>query len=98
MLELARALELPVVVAAAVRLGAINATLLTLRALEAAGLPVLGVVPMGVPDPSYETGVKAHARARMLPAIPRLANPSPDSVHDAARALAADDVLLRALA
>jgi malonyl-CoA O-methyltransferase len=98
MLDLARALSLPVVVAVAVRLGAINATLLTLRALDAAGLPVLGVVPMGPEDPSFTTGVTAHTRARLLVGVPRLADPSPDSVRQAAHALAQDRVLVGALA
>jgi dethiobiotin synthase len=98
MLELARALELPVVVAVAVRLGAINATLLTLRALGAAGLPVLGVVPLGPSDAAYTSAMHAHSRARILAGIPRLADPSPDSVREAARAFAHDDALLGALA
>ncbi len=44
MLDLAGRLELPVVLVARPGLGTINHTLLSLRALEQAGLPILGVV------------------------------------------------------
>jgi dethiobiotin synthetase len=50
-LGLARAVGLPVLVVAANRLGAINHVLLTLRVLEAEGLPVAGVVLNNGPGP-----------------------------------------------
>lgn len=98
MLDLARALGLPVLIAAAVRLGAINATLLTLGALTAAGLPTLGVVPLGPPDPSYRSGVRAHTQVPLLTGIPRLGAVTPAAVADVGRALAGDPALAGALA
>jgi dethiobiotin synthetase len=48
--DLARALELPVVIAASPRLGTINHTLLTIEAVRAAGLTVASVVLTPWPD------------------------------------------------
>jgi dethiobiotin synthase len=98
MLDLAHALGLPVVVAVGVRLGAINSTLLTLRALEAARQPCLGVVLMGPEDPSLESALAAHAPDRVLGRVPPLAHPAPPAILEAGRALLAHPRLAGALA
>ena len=79
--DLARALGATVLVVAPDRLGAINHTLLTLSALELAGLPVAGVAltPPASPDPS--TGTNAAAIVRLagidqVVSMPWLADPS----------------------
>jgi dethiobiotin synthetase len=65
MADVARTLGAVALVVGADRVGTINHTLLTLSALELAGLPCLGVIltPPEVPDPS--TGKNAAAIARL---------------------------------
>lgn len=86
--ELARTLGAAALVVGADRLGTINHTLLTLSALELAGLGVAGVVLTApeMPDPS--TGTNAGAIARLagldrVMSLPRMSDPAA-----AARALA----------
>jgi dethiobiotin synthetase len=98
MLDLARELDLPVVVAAGVRLGAINATLLTLRALEAARVPCLGVVRIGDDDPAFASALRAFAPGQTLGGVPRLAPPTPPALLEAGRTLLAHARLRKALA
>jgi dethiobiotin synthase len=98
MLDLARSLGLPVVVAAAVRLGSINATLLTLRALEASTLHVVGVVAMGAVDRSYRSALEAHARAPLLSSIAFLDPVTPADIRGVAATLAPVGSLAGALA
>lgn len=87
MLDLARLLGLPVLVAVRVRLGAINHTLLTLRALAQAGTPCAGLVLVGGADPSLEGALAAHAPGRVLGRLPWLEPVAPASVQAAGRAL-----------
>jgi dethiobiotin synthetase len=79
--DLARALGAPALVVAADRLGTINHTLLTLGALELAGLEVAGVVLTApeTPDPSTDTNAAAIARLAGIDRIvnvPRRADPA----------------------
>ena len=98
MLDLARVLALPVVVAVGVRLGAINATLLTLRALEGAAVPVLGVVAFGPPDVAYRSGFSAHTRVPLLASLVPLDPMRPGDVRAAGQRLAQVPALAGALA
>ncbi|MFM8979735.1 MAG: dethiobiotin synthase [Planctomycetia bacterium] len=95
-LDLARALGLPVLVAVRVRLGAINHTLLTLRALEQAGLACAGVVLVGDDDPSLASALAAHAPGRVLGRLPWLEPVTPAAVQAAGRALCAGSPALAA--
>jgi dethiobiotin synthase len=70
MLDLMARLDLPVVVAAADRLGAINHTLLTLEALRARGLKVLGVILTGGPFGDNRAAIERHGRVRILAELP----------------------------
>ncbi len=79
MLDLARALALPVLVVVRVKLGAINHALLTERALGAAGLPALGFVLSGDDDPSLVSALAQHA---VLPVLGRLPTWAPDTPLD----------------
>ena len=79
--DLARALGAPALVVAADRLGTINHTLLTLGALELAGLEVAGVVLTAPETPDPSTGSNAAAIARLagidrIVTVPRRADPA----------------------
>jgi dethiobiotin synthetase len=79
--DLARALGASALVVAVDRLGAINHTLLTLGALELAGLEVAGVVLIDPETPDPSTGTNAAAIARLagidrILTVPRLADPA----------------------
>ena len=78
--DLARALGAPALVVAVDRLGTINHTLLTLGALELAGLEVAGVVLTAPETPDPSTGSNAAAIARLagidrIVTVPRRADP-----------------------
>jgi malonyl-CoA O-methyltransferase len=72
MLELPRRWGLPVLVAARSRLGTINHTCLTLEALRARGLEVLGVVLVGSPDPDNREAVERFGKVEVLGELPVL--------------------------
>jgi dethiobiotin synthetase len=72
-LDLARALELPVLIVVRVKLGAINHALLTERALLSAGVPALGFLLSGDADPSLQSALAAHARLPVVGRLPTLA-------------------------
>jgi dethiobiotin synthetase len=78
--DLARALGASALVVAEDRFGTINHTLLTLGALELAGLEVTGVVLTGPETPDQSSGTNAAAIARLagierVVTVPRLADP-----------------------
>jgi len=58
MSDLARDLELPVIIVVGLRLGCINHALLTAAAVRAEGLPAAGWVANCV-DPSFDTGTES---------------------------------------
>ena len=70
MIDLMARLGLPVVVVAPNRLGAINQTLLTLKALRGRGLEVLGVVLVGPPFADNRAAIAAHGRVRIIAELP----------------------------
>ncbi len=70
MLDLMARLDLPVVLVAADRLGAINHALLTLEALRSRGLEVLGVVLTGDPFADNAAAIEAHGGVRVLARLP----------------------------
>ena len=70
MIELIARLGLPAVVAAQDRLGAINHTLLTLEALRARRIEVLGVVLTGGPFADNRAAIERHGGVRILAALP----------------------------
>jgi dethiobiotin synthetase len=79
--DLARSLGASALVVAADRLGTISHTLLTLGALELAGLEVAGVVLTAPETPDPSTGTNADAIARLagidrIVTVPRLADPA----------------------
>lgn len=72
MLDLMRRLGLPVVVVARSALGTINHSLLTLGALERAGLTVKGFVMVGTPNRDNERAIERYACAPILGRVPLL--------------------------
>ncbi len=70
MIDLMVRLDLPVVVVAPNRLGAINQTLLTLEALRARDLQVLGVVLVGPPFADNRAAIATRGRVRILAELP----------------------------
>ena len=70
MLDLMARLDLPAIVVVADRLGAINQTLLTLEALRARGLEVLGVVLTGQAFADNRAAIERHGGVRILAELP----------------------------
>ena len=73
MLDLMERLAAPVVVAARTGLGSINHTCLTLAALRARALPVLGVILSGPLDETNRAAIEHFGSVRVLGHIPQLA-------------------------
>ena len=82
-LDLARALALPVLIVVRVKLGAINHALLTEQALRAAGVPALGFVLSGDADLSLTTALAAHAHLPVIGHLPTLPLDAPLADHGA---------------
>ena len=72
MLDLARRLGFPVLIAARAALGTINHTLLTLRALLCAKMPVKGVVMIGHRNKDNERSIEHFAAVPVVGSIPWL--------------------------
>jgi dethiobiotin synthetase len=72
MLNLMRRLGLPVMVVARSALGTINHTLLTLRALQGAGLAMMGVVVVGTPNGDNERAIERYGCAPIIGRVPLL--------------------------
>jgi len=72
MLDLMQRLGAPVIVAARSGLGTINHTCLTLMALRSRGIPVLGVVLSGPPNPGNREGIEHFGNVKVLAEIPPL--------------------------
>jgi dethiobiotin synthetase len=80
LLDLVTAHRLPTIVVAADRLGTLNHSLLTLRALEAAGVPTVGLVMNALPGVGDDAsrGGNAAALARVHPTLPIAATAAPN--------------------
>ncbi len=72
MLDLMAHFAAPVIVAARSGLGTINHTCLTLAALNARGLPVLGVILCGPANPENRAAIEHFGHTRVLAEIPPL--------------------------
>lgn len=80
MIDLMARLGAPVVVVARSALGTINHTLLTLSALRARAIPILGVVMNGPPSASNRQAIEHHGGAPVLAEIPRAEAVTPEWV------------------
>lgn len=74
---------LPVVLVARTALGTINHTLLSLGALKARGVPVLGVAFVGEERPDSERAVARFSGATILGRLPMLSPLTPERLNDA---------------
>jgi len=72
MVDLIAALGLPVLVVARTRLGTINHTLLTLEALRAKALMVVGVLMVGEPDRENRAAIETYGRVSVVGELPFL--------------------------
>ena len=84
MIDLIARLRLPVVLVASSTLGTINHTLLSLEALRARDLPVLGVILSGPPSPGNREAIERHGKVRVLAEVPMLDRVDAVSVEAAA--------------
>ncbi len=74
MIDLIARLGLPVVLVTLSGLGAINHTLLSLEAMRARGLPILGVVMNGPANPANRLAIEIYGQVSVLAEIPRAAS------------------------
>ncbi len=84
MIDLIHRLALPVVVVARSTLGTINHTLLTLAALRARTIPVLGIILNGPLNPSNRNAIEHHGDVAVLAELPPLEDVSPETIRDVA--------------
>jgi malonyl-CoA O-methyltransferase len=80
MVDLMAALALPVVIAAADRLGAISHTLMTLESVRARGLKVLAVILTGGPFADNAEAIVRHGGVRILARLPWVEPIGPEQV------------------
>jgi dethiobiotin synthase len=78
--DLVRALALPVLLVARSTLGTINHTLLSLEALRARAIDVAGVVLVGPPQAENREAIAARGRVHVIGEVPPLAAPSAGAV------------------
>jgi dethiobiotin synthase len=71
-IDLARELDLPLILVARSTLGTINHTLLSLEALRRRGLPLAGVVTNGPETPHNRAAIERYGRVEIIAEIPRL--------------------------
>jgi dethiobiotin synthase len=71
MIDLIKALDLPVLIVARAGLGTINHTLLTLEALRSRNLEIHGVVMNGEPNDENRKAVEHYGRTRVLAQMPK---------------------------
>ncbi|MBF0858915.1 dethiobiotin synthase [Gluconobacter sp. LMG 31484] len=72
LVDLIESLGLPAVLVTRSGLGTINHTLLSLEALRRRDIPVLGVVPVGPPNPGNERDIARFGKTRILFRVPHL--------------------------
>jgi dethiobiotin synthase len=72
MIDLVRRLDVPAVLVARSTLGTINHTLLSLGALRARQIPVLGVIMNGPPDAENRRAIEQFGRTRVIAELPRV--------------------------
>jgi dethiobiotin synthase len=84
-LDLIEQLNLPVLVVARSTLGTINHTTLTLNALRARGLSILGVVLNGEPNQGNKLAIEQYGHAKVIASIPPMGTVSPAAIEAAVR-------------
>jgi dethiobiotin synthetase len=79
-IDLARDLDLPLILVARSTLGTINHTLLSLEAIRRRGLPLAGVVINGPETPHNRAAIERYGRVQIIAEIPRLDPVTSDSL------------------
>jgi dethiobiotin synthetase len=82
-IDVFRRWDAPVVLCARTALGTINHTLLSVEALKARGIPLLGIAFIGDAMPDSERTIVEFSGARRLGRLPRLEEIGPDSLRRA---------------
>jgi dethiobiotin synthase len=72
LIELIKALALPVLLVARSGLGTINHTLLTIEALERRAIRMAGVIMVGAPDAENRRAIECHGRVAVVGELPML--------------------------
>jgi dethiobiotin synthetase len=80
MVDLMRALDLPVLIAARSALGTINHTLLTIEGLRRRMLRVAGVVMMGEPNDENRLAIEKYGSAEVIAQMPRFDPLTPEAL------------------
>ncbi len=82
MIDLIKALNLPVLIVARSGLGTINHTLLTLAALRNQGLEIFGVMMNGEPNVENREAIEHFGRTRVLAQMPKFENIDFETLND----------------
>lgn len=80
MIDLARELDLPVILVTRSTLGTINHTLLSLEAIRRRGLHLAGVVVNGPETPHNRAAIERYGRAEIIAEIPWLDSMTPEAL------------------
>jgi dethiobiotin synthase len=88
MVDLISVFGLPAVIAARSGLGTINHTLLTVEALRSRGVPIAGVVMVGVPNADNRVAIETRGHVQVIGELPHLAPLTPESLQAAAASIA----------
>ncbi len=79
-IDLARELDLPLILVVRSTLGTINHTLLSLEAIRRRGLPLAGVVMNGPETPHNRAAIERYGRVEVIAEIPRLNEVTPEAL------------------
>jgi dethiobiotin synthetase len=93
-----KALGFPLIVVANTQLGTLNHTLLTLQAAEAAGIPVLGLILSGAPQPELVATLLQFIQVPILAEIPWIQSVTPQHIQQLAPTLFTKEILCKLVA
>ncbi len=79
-IDLIEQLQLPVILVSRSSLGTINHTLLSLEALRARSIPVLGIIMNGEPSPHNHEALSEYGQVPILAQIPLLEQVTPEAL------------------
>ena len=82
MIDLIKALDLPVLIVARAALGTINHTLLTIEALRSRNLKIFGVIMNGAPNEENRKAIEHFGKTRVLAQMPKFEKLEFESLRD----------------
>ncbi len=71
-IDLIQKLELPVVLVSRTTLGTINHTLLSIEALKARKIPIVGVIMSGEPNEENKKAIEQHGKIKVIGVVPKM--------------------------